>query len=81
MNSVENTLSKTLSSDDVNFWTNSKVTLTWISAVEKEYKTFVENLKNCDVSEQFYCNTKENPAELLKRSKIFENFRKNKFWF
>ena len=43
MNSVENTLSKTLSSDDVNFWTNSKVTLTWISAVEKEYKTFVEN--------------------------------------
>ena len=85
MNSVKNALSKTLSFDDFYFWTDSKVTLAWISAVQKEYKTFVENRvqdirKTTDVSKWFYCNTKENPANLLTRSKRFENFHENKFW-
>ena len=86
MNSVKNTLSKTLSFDDFHIWTDSKVTLAWIFAVPKEYKTFVENRvqeirKTTDVCKWFYCNTKKNPADLLRRSKIFENFHKNKFWF
>ena len=86
MNSVKNALSKALSFDYFYFWTDSKVTLAWISAVQKEYKTFVENRvlkikKTADVCKWFYCNTKENPANLLTRSEIFENFRKNKFWF
>ena len=70
MNSVKNALSKTLSFDDFYFWTDSKVTLAWISAVQKEYKTFVEKRvqeirKATDVSKWFYCNTEENPADLL----------------
>ena len=43
MNSVENNMSKTLSFDNFYFWADSKVTVAWISAVEKEYRTFVEN--------------------------------------
>ena len=37
--------------------------------------------KTMDVSKQFYCNTKENPANLLSRGKIFGKFHENKFWF
>ena len=60
--------------------------MAWISAVQKEYKTFVENRvqeirKTTDVSKWFYHNTKENFSDLLTRSKIFENFHENKFWF
>ena len=86
MNSVKSTLSKTLSFYDFYFWADSKVTLAWISAVQKEYKTFVENRvqeirKTTDLSKWFYCKTKENPADLLTRSKIFKNFHENKVWF
>ena len=37
--------------------------------------------KNYDVSKWFYCKTKQNPADLLTRRKIFETFYENKFWF
>ena len=57
-----------------------------IYAVQKECKTFVENLvpeiwKTTDISKWFYCHTKENPADILTNSKIFKNFDENKFWF
>ena len=86
MNSVENNMSKTLSFDNFYFWADSKVTVAWISAVEKEDRTYVENRvqkirKTADVCKWLYCNTKENPVNLVARSKIFEIFRKIKFWF
>ena len=37
--------------------------------------------KTTDVSKWFYCNTKENPTDLLTRSKMFKNFHENKFLF
>ena len=84
MNSVKNALSKTFSFDNFYFWIDSHVTLVWISTVQKKYKTFVEHRgqeipKTTNISKWFYCNTKENPADLLTRSKIFDNFHENKF--
>ena len=60
--------------------------MAWISAVQKKYRTFVENRvqeirETTDVSKWFYCNTKKNPADLLTRSENFENVHENKFWF
>lgn len=78
-------MSKTFNLNDF-FRTDSKIILDCISAVQKEYKTFAENWvseiwKTTDISKWFYCHTKENPADILTKSKIFKNFDENKFWF
>ena len=43
MVSVEKALSKILQISKKYFWTDSQVTLAWISSQRKEFKTFVEN--------------------------------------
>ena len=40
---VKNTLKNCVNFDQIYSWTNSKVTLRWIKAVDKEFKTYVEN--------------------------------------
>ena len=40
---VKNTLKNCVNFDKIYSWTNSKVTLCWIKAVYKEFKTYVEN--------------------------------------
>ena len=52
-----------------------KVTLSWIKATDKEFKTFVENgfqkiLNNIDNKNWSYCPTKFNPADLITRVEI-----------
>ena len=52
-----------------------KVTVSWIKATDKEFKTFVENgfqkiLNNTDNKNWSYCPTKFNPADLITRAEI-----------
>ena len=37
--------------------------------------------KNSEIKNWFYCNTKNNPADILTRSKGFEKFQENSFWW
>ena len=59
MDSVKKSLSKVLSISEVFLWTDSQVTLAWITA---------------DSSGWYYCSTKGNPADLLTRTQNFSNF-------
>ena len=58
--------------NDVFCWTDSKVALAWIKATTRVYKTFVQNRvnkirKNCAPEKWGYCNSKDNPADLITR--------------
>ena len=53
--------------------TDSQVSLAWIKAVKKEFKTFVQNRvlairKNVDLNKWFYCRSEENAADATTRS-------------
>ena len=53
-------------------WTNSKVTLSWIKAIDKEFKTFVEKRRreirnNTGIENWSYSRTQFNPADLITR--------------
>ena len=73
--SVKNALKKCVNFDKIYLWTDLKVTLSWIKATDKEFKTFVENgfqkiLNNTDNKNWSYCLTKFNPADLITRVEI-----------
>ena len=65
-------------------WTDSQITLAWIKSTQNEYKTFVENRVqeirgNTDTLDWFYCNTVENPADIITRKGIAKSmFSQNK---
>ena len=86
MNSVKNALPKCILISNCYFWTDSQVTLSWIKAEGKFFKRFVENRvckirKDTDISKWFFCDTKSNPADILTRLKVDENFQNNLFWW
>ena len=65
--------------DKIYLWTDSKVILSWIKAIGKEFKTFVENRlqdirNNTDIENWFYCPPEFNPADLITRVGITKNF-------
>ena len=50
------------------------------------FKPFVQNKvceirKNTSISKWFFCDTKSNPADILTRPKVHENFQNNLFWW
>ena len=64
-------------------WTDSKISLSWIKSINKEFKPFVENRlveirKNVDVSNWYYCRSEINPADLITRG---GNNLESKLWF
>ena len=64
-------------------WTNSKATLSWIKAIDKEFKTFVEKRRreirnNTGIENWSYSRTQFNPADLITRVGITKNFMENK---
>ena len=86
MTSVKNALSKSICISDCYFWTDSQVPLFWITSLDKNYKTFVENRvreirKNTDVANWFYVDTKNNPPDLLTSQKPFHDFQNNNLWW
>ena len=61
-------------------WTDSKVTLSRIKAIDKEFKIFVENRlreirNNTDIGNRSYCPTEYNPADLIAAVGITKNFK------
>ena len=54
-------------------WSDSSISLAWIRAVGKEFKTFVENRvveirKNVSADQWYYCRSEVNPADIITRS-------------
>ena len=80
---VKNALKNYVNFDKIYLWTDSKVTLSWIKAIGKEFKTFVENRlreihNNTDIENWSYRPTEFNPADLITRVGITKKFIKNK---
>ena len=70
--------------DKIYLWTDSKVTLSQIKAIDKEFKKFVEKrlreiCSNTDIENWSYCPTEFNPADLITHVGITKNFIENKF--
>ena len=81
--SVKNALKNYVNFDKIYLWTDSKVTLSWMKAIGKEFKTFVENClreihNNTDIENWSYRPTEFNPADLITRVGITKKFIKNK---
>ena len=80
---VNASLSKEMCIDGYFCWSDSMITLSWIKAIHKEFKTFVENRVNkirkyISPSLWNYCSTKENPADLTTRK---ENSVHDDLWW
>ena len=85
MNSVKLALKKELKFDKSYYWTDSKITVSWIKLVEKEYNVFVENRVQeiwnlTDIKESFYVGTLNNPADMITRQN-FKNIAKKNVWW
>ena len=70
----------------LNVWTDSKVLLAWIKALEKEFQTFVENRvaeirKNVSPENWSYCSTKVNASDLITRLDENIDLSKNSLWW
>ena len=63
-------------------WTDSKVSLAWSKALEKEFQTFVQNRvvgirRNISPENWSYCSTKVNPPDLITRLNKNNDLSKN----
>ena len=68
----------------ISCFTDSMICLSWIQAISKEFKTFVQNRvseirSNIEVSNWFYCPTDSNPADIITRLNIHN--MNNELWF
>ena len=68
----------------VSCYTDSMICLSWVQAVKKEFKTFVQNRvieirDKVDPSNWYYCPTQMNPADVITRLNV-QNMT-NKLWF
>ena len=70
---VMNAVKNNLTIGQVFCHTDSKVSLSWVKAVRKEFQTFVQNRvdeirRKIAPEKWFYCRTDQNPADLLTRA-------------
>ena len=70
--SVYNSISAEIVIKEITCWTDSFISLPWIKAVNQEFKSFVQNrvikiLEIVKPSLWNYCNTKENPGDIITR--------------
>ena len=76
--SVKHALKSCVNFDKIYLWTDSKVTLSWIKAIDKEFKRFAQNglqqiRNNTDIENWSYFNQ----ADLIKRVGVTKNFIEN----
>ena len=61
------------------------VTILWIKAYKKEFKVFENRVqeirKNSNPKDCYYCESSNNPADLLTRKRTIENFKENILWW
>ena len=70
--SVYNSLSGEIFIEELICWTDSFISLSWIKAVNQEFKLFAQNRviktrESVKPSLWNYCNTKERPADIITR--------------
>ena len=71
--------------DNVFNWTDSMISLWWITNTNKEYKQFVENRvaenrRNSPPQQWRYCLTAENPADIASREIKATDLKGNSLW-
>ena len=72
--------------DEERFWTDSKVVLAYLQNNKKRFKTYVANRvhqikNNSDVSQWYYIQSNENPADDCSRGLTIKKTSKVKRWF
>ena len=83
--SVYNSLSEEIFIEKLIFWADSFISLSWIKAVNQEFKLFVQNRvikirESVKPSLWNYCNTKENPADKITRFRPHD-LSSNSLWW
>ncbi|KAK6172490.1 hypothetical protein SNE40_016128 [Patella caerulea] len=83
--SVVNALNH-LTINQVYYWSDSQVALSWIRNTNKEYKQFVQNrvteIRRISPIENWnYCPTSENPADISSRGSTSTELADNKKWW
>ena len=83
--SVYNSLSEEIFIEELICWTDSFISLSWIKAVNQEFKLFVQNRvikirESVKPSLWNYCNTKENPADKITRFRLHD-LSSNSLWW
>ena len=87
---VYNLLHEIVAIEDIFCWTDSFISLSWIEAVNQKFKLFVQNRvikirENVNAFLWRYCDTKENPADIITRfsssDKLSENLSNNSIWW
>ena len=73
--SVSKALEEEMIIDKIYCWSDSKVSLAWINARSKEFKTFVQNRvleirKNVSIANCFFGRSEENAADIITRSNM-----------
>ena len=86
MNTVYNALKSQIQISGRTYRSDSMVTISWIKTYKKEFKIFVENRvqeirKNSNPKDWYYCESSNNPADLLTRKRTIENFKENILWW
>ena len=84
-NVVSSALQEEICIDSHRLWSDSKVSLAWINAFDKELKTFCQNRvieirKLTDVVWWSYCKSCDNPADIITRCNS-SNICKNSMWW
>ena len=83
--SVHNSLSEEIFIEELICWTDSFISVSWIKAVNQEFKLFVQKRvikirKSVKPSLWNYCNTKENPADIITRFRPHD-LSSNSLWW
>lgn len=71
--------------DEITFWTDSTVVLTWLRKQPSELKTFVANRvadiqRKTDIKSWRYTQSADNPADLISRGTTSVEFIQNNLW-
>ena len=83
---VYNLLREEIAIEGIFCWTDSFISLSWIRAVNQEFRLFVQNrVISVNPSLKRYCDTKENPADITMRfsssKNSSENLSNNSIWW
>ena len=86
MDSVKHAVNKKLQIRSYFYWSDSQITLWWISNVNKTLKPFVQNrvveIRELSAPPQWsYCPSKQNPADILSRGARASTLKGNSLWW
>ena len=85
MNTVYESLNVELNTENYYCWVDSQIVLAWIKVNGREFKTFVRNRlnfirKKVAPGNRHYCQTDENPADVITRISNYNFIENTLFW-